>query len=55
MKLQVRADAFNVLNHPEWTGGPDTSTGDATFGIMTKSSSVSNSARIGQLSAKIVW
>lgn len=57
MKLQLRLDAFNVLNHPEWTGGPDISTNfDANLGTITKGTTGSSlDPRRMQLSAKIVW
>jgi hypothetical protein len=54
-KMQLRMDAFNVLNHPEWSGGPDTTTSDGTFGILNEQNGASNTPRVGQLSAKITW
>jgi len=54
--LQVRLEAFNVLNHPVWSGGPDTNIQNATFGTVTRGASgQSNQPRQLQLSAKIVW
>jgi len=57
LKLQLRVDAFNLLNHPEWTGGADTGTSfDANLGTITKGpTGASNNPRAMQLSAKIVW
>jgi hypothetical protein len=56
MKLQMRVEAFNVLNHPLWTGGPDGSTNDTSFGTITRGpSGQSNLPRQMQVSAKITW
>ena len=56
MKLQVRMEAFNVLNHPLWSEGPDGSTNDSTFGLIEKGPwGQSNLPRQIQLSAKVVW
>ncbi|HEY9127225.1 MAG TPA: TonB-dependent receptor, partial [Acidobacteriaceae bacterium] len=56
MKLQVRLEAFNVLNHPLWSEQPDNSTNDGNFGLITRGpSGQSNLPRQLQLSAKIVW
>jgi hypothetical protein len=56
MKLQVRIEAFNVLNHPLWSEGPDGSTNDSTFGLIEKGPwGQSNLPRQIQLSAKVVW
>lgn len=56
LKLQVRIDAFNVLNHPEWTGNASTSTTDPNLGVINKGpTGPSNGSRVTQLSAKITW
>ena len=54
--LQIRLEAFNVLNHPLWSEAPDSSTNDSTFGLIEKGpSGQSNIPRQCELSAKIVW
>jgi hypothetical protein len=55
LKLQIRIDAFNVLNHPEWSGGATSSTSSNTNGMIYKPSGTSNNARVTQLSAKVTW
>src|ERR1035437_4661834 len=56
LKLQVRMEAFNVLNHPLWSEAPDGSTNDSTFGLIEKGPwGQSNLPRQIQLSAKIMW
>ena len=56
MKLQIRMEAFNVLNHPLWSEAPDGSTNDSTFGLIQRGpTGQSNLPRQLQLSAKIVW
>lgn len=55
LKLQVRLEAFNVLNHPLWSG-PDSNLQDATFGLIERGTTgQSNLPRQMQLSAKFVW
>jgi hypothetical protein len=55
LKLQIRVEAFNVLNHPLWSG-PDSNLQDSTFGLIERGSSgQSNLPRQMQLSAKFVW
>ena len=54
--LQIRLEAFNVLNHPLWSESPDGSTNDSTFGTIEKGPwGQSNLPRQCELSAKIVW
>lgn len=57
LRFQLRLDAFNVLNHPEWTQAANTSTSfDANLGVITKGpTGASNDPRRMQLSAKITW
>ena len=54
--LQVRIDAFNVLNHPLWAENPDGNFNDATFGTIQRGpTGQSNLPRQIQLSAKLSW
>jgi len=54
-RLQVRADAFNVLNHPIWSGYSSDPT-STSWGTITKgNNSPSNSPRRLQISAKLNW
>jgi hypothetical protein len=56
LKLQVRMEAFNVLNHPLWCENPDGSTNDSSFGTIERGpSGQSNLPRQMQLSAKVMW
>lgn len=56
LTLQIRLEAFNVLNHPLWSEQPDDSTNDSTFGLIERGvSGQSNLPRQMQLSAKVVW
>jgi len=51
LKLQLRAEAFNLLNHPIF-GGPNTTVGSASFGII---SGQSNAPRSIQAAIKVLW
>lgn len=56
LHLQVRASAFNVLNHPLWCENPDGSTDDSTFGLIERGPwGQSNLPRELQLSGKLTW
>lgn len=56
LKLQVRMEAFNVLNHPVWSLSPTGSTNDPMFGLIQKGvTGQSNLPRQIQLSAKVMW
>jgi len=67
LKMTIRMDAFNVLNHPMWVGGTgigsnagfNTSPGSNDFGTIirggTSGLDQSNSPRQVQLGAKITW
>ena len=56
MKLQIRVEAFNALNHPLWAESPDGNTNDSTFGLIEKGPwGQSNLPRQIELSAKLVW
>jgi hypothetical protein len=51
LKLQLRGEAFNLLNTPEF-GAPNTSLGSATFGQIT---SQANNPRLLQVAGKLIW
>jgi hypothetical protein len=50
-KLEIRAEAFNALNRPQF-GGPNTVVGTPSFGLV---SSQANSSRILQLGMKLYF
>jgi hypothetical protein len=50
-KLQLRGEAFNLLNTPQF-GAPNTSFGSQTFGQVT---SQANQPRLIQVAAKFLW
>ena len=52
VKFSLRAEAFNLLNHPLY-GAPATSITSATFGQLPKDQQ--NFPRIVQISAKILF
>src|ERR1019366_9741511 len=55
--LELRADAFNLLNHPSWTN-PSTSDDSANGGVITGSVPFQKNtpdARFFQLSAKVMF
>jgi len=51
LKLQFRAEAFNALNHPEYSS-PGTTFGSANFGVIT---STNTFARQLQFGLKLLW
>jgi carboxypeptidase family protein len=50
-QLQIRAEAFNLLNHPQFSN-PNTTYGSPSFGII---SSTSVNPRVGQLALKMIF
>ena len=51
MRLEFRAEAFNVFNHPQFQG-PNTTVGDSNFGVIT---STVNNPRELQLALKLYF
>jgi hypothetical protein len=50
-RLQFRIEAFNALNHPQFSG-PNTQGNGGNFGVIT---STANSPREVQLALKLYW
>jgi hypothetical protein len=56
MKLQLRLESFNVLNHPLWQEGYEGSVQDSNFGTIEKGPwGQSNLPRELQIALKLVW
>jgi len=56
LKLQLRLEGFNVVNHPTFATNYDNNPTDPQFGEIVKSSSGQNNvARQVQLGAKFLW
>ncbi len=56
IKLQMRWEAFNVLNHPLWQESYQSTIQDTNFGTIEKGpSGQSNLARQMQIALKLIW
>jgi len=56
LKLQLRFEAFNVLNHPLWQDSYNSSASDVNFGTIQKGpTGQSNLPRQLQLALKLMW
>ena len=56
MKLQLRLEAFNALNHPLWQSGYDSTANSPTFGAIPKGPwGQSNLPRQVQVAVKLMW
>ena len=55
LTLQTRLDAFNVLNHPNWTNGPSTDPTSIDWGTFGKNGGPANLPRDLQISGKLIW
>jgi len=56
LKLQLRLEAFNVLNHPLWQEGYQGSAGDPNFGTIERGAwGQSNLPRQVQVAIKLMW
>jgi hypothetical protein len=56
LNLQLRLDAFNILNHPNWSGSFNNDPTSTYFGSLRKvPDSPSNPPRDVQLSGKVIF
>jgi len=56
MKLQIRVDFLNALNHPNWDEGYNNDPTDSNFGTIRKGPDGPNSQpRYLQLSGRLTW
>jgi hypothetical protein len=56
IRLQLRVEAFNTLNHPTWQSGYSSGINDAYFGTIEKGpTGPSNIPRQLQIAAKLMW
>jgi hypothetical protein len=55
LTLQTRLDAFNALNHPNWTNGPNTDPTSIDWGTFGKNGGPANLPRDLQISGKLIW
>jgi hypothetical protein len=53
--LQLRVDTFNTFNHPTFVGNPNQTPTNVNFGKILRDSGQSNSPRVVQLGARIVF
>jgi hypothetical protein len=54
LRLQLRAEGFNIFNHPAF-GNPGTTFGNASFGRINEVANRANPARQFQLAGRLVW
>jgi hypothetical protein len=55
LRLEIRADAINAMNHPLWGGDPVNTPTSPNFGQLLLNNGQSNSPRQFQLSARLVF
>jgi hypothetical protein len=56
LKMQLRLEAFNALNHPLWQEGYEGSAGDPNFGTIERGAwGQSNLPRQVQVALKLMW
>jgi len=57
VRMQLRMEEFNVLNHPTWYNQVDMTPTDTNFGMVNKplTGGQSNNPRLGQLGVKVLW
>jgi hypothetical protein len=55
LRLEIRADALNAMNHPLWGGDPVNTPTSPNFGQLLLNNGQTNSPRQFQLSARLVF